>query len=211
MAVATAHSRAARRVMAILGAKALTGGETFEALNHAGSLAADLLIVLEDPEPPSCGAMSSDFARVLSGWVYTHLREGGRRALAPMPSVCELARRSEKHLKGMVLPGSLFEELGVNYIGPMDGQDVRALVATLRNMKRLRGPQLLHIVTRQAKDCAALARIPACVRFPRRPPPWRCRTCDRGEVPPVLATARSSGGGCAIWGRQMRASSASRR
>ena len=159
MAVATAHSRAARRVMAILGAKALTGGETFEALNHAGSLAADLLIVLEDPEPPSCGAMSSDFARVLSGWVYTHLREGGRRALAPMPSVCELARRSEKHLKGMVLPGSLFEELGVNYIGPMDGQDVRALVATLRNMKRLRGPQLLHIVTRQAKDCAALAPI----------------------------------------------------
>ena len=105
--------------------------------------------------------MSSDFARVLSGWVYTHLREGGRRALRPMPSVCELARRSEKHLKGMVLPGSLFEELGVNYIGPMDGQDVRALVATLRNMKRLRGPQLLHIVTRQAKDCAALRSDPS--------------------------------------------------
>jgi 1-deoxy-D-xylulose-5-phosphate synthase len=159
MAVAAAHSGATRQVVAILGAKALTGGEAFEALNHAGSLGADLLVVLEDPEPPAAGkakGMSSDFARVLSGWVYTRLREGGKKALSPMPSVCELARRSEKHLKGMVLPGSLFEELGVNYIGPMDGHDVRALVAMLRNMKRLRGPQLLHIVTRQeTRDVAA--------------------------------------------------------
>jgi 1-deoxy-D-xylulose-5-phosphate synthase len=160
MAVAAAHSGATRQVVAILGAKALTGGEAFEALNHAGSLGADLLVVLEDPEPPAAGnaqGMSSDFARVLSGWVYTRLREGGKKALSPMPTVCELARRSEKHLKGMVLPGSLFEELGVNYVGPMDGHDVRALVAMLRNMKRLRGPQLLHIVTRQDTRDAAVA------------------------------------------------------
>ena len=86
--------------------------------------------------------------------MYAHLREGGKKVLRPMPTVWELARRSEEHLKGMVLPGTLFEEMGFNYIGPMDGHDVKALVSTLRNVRKLRGPQLLHVVTRKGKGYA---------------------------------------------------------
>jgi 1-deoxy-D-xylulose-5-phosphate synthase len=100
------------------------------------------------------GALSNHFARALSGRVYAHLREGGKKVLRQMPTVWELARRSEEHLKGMVLPGTLFEEMGFNYIGPMDGHDVKALVRTLRNVRKLRGPQLLHVVTRKGKGYA---------------------------------------------------------
>jgi 1-deoxy-D-xylulose-5-phosphate synthase len=98
--------------------------------------------------------LSNQFARALSGRVYAHIRESGKKVLRPMPTVWELARRSEEHLKGMVLPGTLFEELGFNYIGPMDGHDVKALVSTLRNVRKLRGPQLLHVVTRKGKGYA---------------------------------------------------------
>src|SRR6266481_6229533 len=100
------------------------------------------------------GALSNHFARALSGRVYAHLREGGKKVLRQMPTVWELARRSEEHLKGMVLPGTLFEEMGFNYIGPMDGHDVKALVSTLRNIRKLRGPQFLHVVTRKGKGYA---------------------------------------------------------
>jgi 1-deoxy-D-xylulose-5-phosphate synthase len=161
MAVAATRRDEPRRVVAIIGDKALTGGMTFEALNHAGSLKSDLLIILEDSDTSDGGGLiSSDFARVLSGWVYTQLRESGKRALRQMPTVRELARRSEQHLKGMVLPGTLFEELGLNYIGPMDGHDIKALIATLRNLKRLHGPQLLHVVTRKGKGYTAAATGP---------------------------------------------------
>jgi 1-deoxy-D-xylulose-5-phosphate synthase len=100
------------------------------------------------------GALSNHFARALSGRVYAHLREGGKKVLKQMPTAWELARRSEEHLKGMVLPGTLFEEMGFNYIGPMDGHDVKALVSTLRNLRKLRGPQFLHVVTRKGKGYA---------------------------------------------------------
>src|SRR5579864_930059 len=132
-------------------------GMAFEALNHAGSLPADLLVILNDNDmsiSENVGALSNHFARALSGRVYAHLREGGKKVLRQMPTVWELARRSEEHLKGMVLPGTLFEEMGFNYIGPMDGHDVKALVSTLRNIKKLRGPQLLHVVTRKGKGYA---------------------------------------------------------
>jgi 1-deoxy-D-xylulose-5-phosphate synthase len=154
MAVASARLGESRRVVAIIGDGALTAGMAFEALNHAGSLPADLLVVLNDNDmsiSENVGALSNHFARVLSGRVYSHLREGGKKVLKQMPTVWELARRSEEHLKGMVLPGTLFEELGFNYIGPMDGHDVKALVSTLRNLKKLSGPQLLHVVTRKGK------------------------------------------------------------
>jgi 1-deoxy-D-xylulose-5-phosphate synthase len=157
MAVAAARSGASRRVVAIIGDGALTAGMAFEALNHAGSLPADLLVVLNDNDmsiSENVGALSNYFARALSGRVYTHLREGGKKVLRQMPAVWELARRSEEHLKGMVLPGTLFEEMGFNYIGPMDGHDVKALVSTLRNLRKLRGPQLLHVVTRKGKGYA---------------------------------------------------------
>jgi 1-deoxy-D-xylulose-5-phosphate synthase len=157
MAVAAAASGEERRVVAVIGDGALTAGMAFEALNHAGSLPSDLLVILNDNDmsiSENVGALSNHFARALSGRVYAHLREGGKKVLRQMPTVWELARRSEEHLKGMVLPGTLFEEMGFNYIGPMDGHDVKALVSTLRNLKKLRGPQFLHVVTRKGKGYA---------------------------------------------------------
>ncbi len=157
MAIAAARAGEDRRVVAIIGDGAMTAGMAFEALNHAGSLPADLLVILNDNDmsiSENVGALSNQFARALSGRVYAQLREGGKKVLRQMPTVWELARRSEEHLKGMVLPGTLFEELGFNYIGPIDGHDVKALVSTLRNIRKLRGPQLLHVVTRKGKGYA---------------------------------------------------------
>ena len=157
MAVAAAQLGEKRRAVAVIGDGALTAGMAFEALNHAGSLPNDLLVILNDNDmsiSENVGALSNYFARVLSGRVYAHLREGGKKMLRPMPTVWELARRSEEHMKGMVLAGTLFEEMGFNYIGPVDGHDVRALVSTLRNLRKLKGPQLLHVVTRKGKGYA---------------------------------------------------------
>jgi 1-deoxy-D-xylulose-5-phosphate synthase len=157
MAVAAAKRGEDRRAVAIIGDGALTAGMAFEALNHAGSLPADLLIILNDNDmsiSENVGALSNYLARMLSGRMYAHLREGGKKVLRQMPTVWELARRSEEHLKGMVLPGTLFEEMGFNYIGPIDGHDIKGLVATLGNVKKLRGPQLLHVVTRKGKGYA---------------------------------------------------------
>jgi 1-deoxy-D-xylulose-5-phosphate synthase len=157
MAVAAAGAGEDRRVVAVIGDGAMTAGMAFEALNHAGSLPADLLVILNDNDmsiSENVGALSNHFARALSGRVYAHLRESGKKVLRPMPTVWELARRSEEHLKGMVLPGTLFEEMGFNYIGPLDGHDVKALVRTLRNVRKLRGPQFLHVVTRKGKGYA---------------------------------------------------------
>ena len=157
MAVAAARLGIDRRVVAVIGDGAITAGMAFEALNHAGSLPNNLLVILNDNDmsiSENVGALSNHFARALSGRMYAHLREGGKKVLRQMPTVWELARRSEEHLKGMVLPGTLFEELGFNYIGPMDGHDVKALVSTLRNLSKLRGPQFLHVVTRKGKGYA---------------------------------------------------------
>src|ERR1700685_3089992 len=157
MAVAAAQRGEERRAVAIIGDGALTAGMAFEALNHAGSLPTDLLIVLNDNDmsiSENVGALSNYLARALSGRMYSHLRESGKKVLRQMPTVWELARRSEEHLKGMVLPGTLFEEMGFNYIGPIDGHDVKALVSTLRNLQKLRGPQFLHVVTRKGKGYA---------------------------------------------------------
>ena len=157
MAIAAARQGTQRRVVAVIGDGAMTAGMAFEALNHAGSLPNDLLVILNDNDmsiSENVGALSNYFASALSGRIYAHLREGGKKVLRQMPTVWELARRSEEHLKGMVLPGTLFEELGFNYIGPLDGHDVRALVGTLRNVRKLHGPQFLHVVTRKGKGYA---------------------------------------------------------
>jgi 1-deoxy-D-xylulose-5-phosphate synthase len=157
MAVAAAQRKEHRRAVAIIGDGALTAGMAFEALNHAGSLPTDLLIVLNDNDmsiSENVGALSNYLARALSGSMYSHLRESGKKVLRQMPTVWELARRSEEHLKGMVLPGTLFEEMGFNYIGPIDGHDVKALVSTLGNLQKLSGPQFLHVVTRKGKGYA---------------------------------------------------------
>jgi 1-deoxy-D-xylulose-5-phosphate synthase len=157
MAVANRISGSDRRVVAVIGDGAMSAGLAWEALNHAGSLDVDLLVVLNDNDmsiSENVGALSNYFARLLSGRMYAHLRAGGKKVLRKMPSAWELARRSEVHAKGMVLPGTMFEELGFNYIGPIDGHDVGALVTTLGNMRSLPGPQFLHVVTQKGKGYA---------------------------------------------------------
>lgn len=157
MAIAAASKRESRRVVAVIGDGAMSAGMAFEALNHAGSLDVDMLVILNDNDmsiSENVGAFSNYFARVLSGKLYATLREGGKKVLSRMPTVWELARRSEEHMKGMVLPGTIFEEMGFNYIGPIDGHDVNALVATLKNVRDLKGPQFLHVITRKGKGYA---------------------------------------------------------
>ncbi len=157
MAIAAARSGERRRVVSVIGDGAMSAGMAFEALNHAGSLDVDMLVVLNDNDmsiSENVGAFSNYFARVLSGKLYATLREGSKKVLKRMPTVWELARRSEEHMKGMVLPGTIFEELGFNYIGPIDGHDIGALVATLKNLRDLKGPQFLHIMTRKGKGYA---------------------------------------------------------
>ncbi|WP_297527984.1 1-deoxy-D-xylulose-5-phosphate synthase [Thiohalobacter sp.] len=157
MALAARRAGSRRRVVAVIGDGAMTAGQAFEALNHAGDARADLLVILNDNEmsiSPNVGALSSHLARLLSGRMYATVREGGKRILRNLPPVAELARRAEEHMKGMVVPGTLFEEMGFNYLGPIDGHDLPALVSTLRNVRELRGPQLLHVVTRKGKGYA---------------------------------------------------------
>jgi len=157
MALAAAQNGARRRVVAVIGDGAISAGQAFEALNHAGALDTDMLVVLNDNDmsiSENVGAMANYFARILAGKTYATLREGSKKILKRMPTVWELARRSEEHMKGMVLPGTMFEEMGFNYIGPIDGHDLGALVTTLRNQRELQGPQMLHIVTRKGKGYA---------------------------------------------------------
>ena len=154
MAIAASVRGERRHVVAILGENALNAGMVFEALNHAGSLPSDLLVILNDERDcltSAGGLLSAQFARAFAGPWYGQLREGGKRMLQQMPTMRELARRSEKHLKGMVLPGTLFEEMGFNYTGPVDRQDVKGLVRTLQNLQRLRGAQFLHIAAHPGK------------------------------------------------------------
>jgi 1-deoxy-D-xylulose-5-phosphate synthase len=157
MATAAAQRGEDRRAVAIIGDGAMSGGMAFEALNHAGSLSTDLLVVLNDNEmsiSEGVGALSAYFGRVLAGRFYSQLRQGGKKVLSQMPTMRELARRSEEHMKGMVLPGTMFEEMGFNYIGPIDGHDLKALVGALTNIRKLKGPQFLHVVTRKGKGYA---------------------------------------------------------
>ncbi len=157
MAIAAARKGEDRRAVAVIGDGAMSGGMAFEALNHAGTLPADLLVILNDNEmsiSEGVGALSRYFGRVIAGRLYSTLRKGGKKVLAPMPTIRELAARYEEHMKGMVLPGTMFEEMGFNYIGPIDGHDLKALVAALKNIRGLKGPQFLHVVTKKGKGYA---------------------------------------------------------
>ena len=154
MAMAAKAKGESRHHIAVIGDGALSAGMAFEALNHAGSLSPDLMVVLNDNDmsiSPPVGAIRGHLAKLLSGKLYTRVREGGKSALRGMPQLKELIGRWEEHTKGMLLPGTLFEELGFNYIGPMDGHDMESLIETLRNMKTMQGPRLLHVVTRKGK------------------------------------------------------------
>ncbi|MEW7971857.1 MAG: 1-deoxy-D-xylulose-5-phosphate synthase [Candidatus Thiodiazotropha endolucinida] len=155
MAVAAKQKGEKRNVVAIIGDGAMGAGMAFEALNQAGALDQDLLVILNDNDmsiSKPVGGFSNHLARLLSGKVYTSMREGGKSALSHLPhQVGDLVGRWEEHMKGMVMPGTLFEEMGFNYIGPIDGHDFETLVATLRNMRNMSGPRLLHVVTQKGR------------------------------------------------------------
>lgn len=155
MALAARQKGIDRKHVAVIGDGAMTAGMAFEALNHAGDVKADLLVVLNDNDmsiSKNVGSLNNYFARIFSGAFYTTVREGGKKVLDRLPSgFRELARRAEEHMKGMFVPGTLFEEMGFNYIGPIDGHDLDTLLDTLSNMKHLKGPQLLHVGTVKGK------------------------------------------------------------
>jgi len=158
MAVAAKNSGLKQKNVAVIGDGAMTAGMAFEALNHAGDMDADLIVILNDNNmsiSPNVGGMSNYFAKVISGKFYSTMREGSKKVLEVIPPVWELAKRAEEHMKGMIVPGTLFEELGFNYIGPVDGHDIPTLVATLRNISHLSGPQFLHVVTKKGKGYPA--------------------------------------------------------
>ena len=154
MALSAELQNTKRRVIGVIGDGALTGGMAFEALSHAGSLDTDMLVILNDNDmsiSPNVGGMSNYLAKILSGRLYHQVKETGKKVLSVTPALSEIAKRAEEHVKGMVVPGTLFEELGFNYIGPIEGHDLPTLLETLQNLKELDGPQFLHIVTKKGK------------------------------------------------------------
>ena len=157
MAIAARMQGQKRKSIAVIGDGALTAGMAFEALNHAPEVGADMLVVLNDNDMSisrNVGGMSNYLAKILSSRTYTSMREGSKKVLSRLPGAWEIARRTEEYAKGMLVPGTLFEELGWNYIGPIDGHDLPTLIATLRNMRDLSGPQFLHVVTKKGKGFA---------------------------------------------------------
>ncbi|MHB1494184.1 MAG: 1-deoxy-D-xylulose-5-phosphate synthase [Acidithiobacillus sp.] len=154
MAVAAKLRHKSREVVAIIGDGAMTAGLAYEALNNGGVLDADLLVILNDNEmsiSPNVGAVSQYLTRILSGRLYNTMREGAGQALSFVPPLRELARKAEEGVKGLVTPGTLFEEMGFHYFGPIDGHDLDALIPTLENLKKITGPRLLHVITKKGK------------------------------------------------------------
>lgn len=155
IAIAAEKENAGRKTVCVIGDGAITAGMAFEAINHAGSLHTDMLVILNDNEmsiSENVGALNNHLARLFSGSLYSHLREGGKKLLSGLPPIKEFVRRTEEQVKGFVSPvGTMFETLGFNYIGPIDGHDIEELISTLKNMRNLAGPQFLHIKTKKGK------------------------------------------------------------
>lgn len=172
------------KVIAVIGDGAMTAGMAFEALNHAGDLKSNLLVILNDNDMSisgNVGALSNYFARILSSKLYTSVRQNSKKVLARIPPMWEFARRTETHLKGMIAPGTLFEELGWNYLGPIDGHDIPSLLKTLANLKNMPGPQLLHVITQKGKGYA-----------PAEADPIKYHYVNKGFYNPTPATATTA-------------------
>ena len=185
MAVSAKIKKEKRRSVAVIGDGAMSAGMAFEALNNAGAMDVDLLVILNDNEmsiSPPVGALTNYLARLLSGRMYDTAKRASEHLLKRVPGMLELARRAEEHVKGMVTPSTLFEEFGFNYIGPIDGHDLDTLIATLVNIKKLRGPQFLHIVTRKGKGYKLAEEDPIAYHGP-------------GKFDPVEGIKRPTGGG----------------
>lgn len=219
LAVAAEKEDKNRKVVAVIGDGAMTAGMAFEALNHAGDINKDMLVILNDNEmsiSENVGALNNHLAKMLSGSFYTGFREGSKKILGNLPPIKELASRAEEHLKGMVVPSTFFEELGFNYIGPIDGHDVNGLVDTIGNMKNLKGPQILHIATKKGKGYEAAENDPikyhavpkfdpAEVNLPKSAPSlptysaifgdWLCRTAQDDKDLMAITPAMREGSG----------------
>ncbi|OBU31621.1 1-deoxy-D-xylulose-5-phosphate synthase [Photobacterium kishitanii] len=157
MAIAAEKEALGRKVVSVIGDGAITAGMAFEAMNHAGDIHSDMLVILNDNEmsiSENVGGLSNHLAHLLAGNFYASIREGGKKVLSNAPPIKEIVKRAEEHIKGMVVPSTMFEELGFNYIGPIDGHDIDELVKTLKNMRHLKGPQFLHVMTKKGKGYA---------------------------------------------------------
>ncbi|SFM65050.1 1-deoxy-D-xylulose-5-phosphate synthase [Ectothiorhodospira mobilis] len=188
MALAARQQGERRKAVAIIGDGAMTAGMAFEALNHAGDEKADLLVVLNDNKmsiSPNVGAMNRYLARLLSGPIYSSMREGSKRVLDRLPPMREFMRRAEEHVKGMITPGTLFEELGLNYYGPVDGHDLEGLVKMLRNLHSMEGPQLLHVVTHKGHGYEPAEKDPCTYHGVGRFDPERGVQNGKGNAAPT--------------------------
>ncbi|EML0278806.1 TPA: 1-deoxy-D-xylulose-5-phosphate synthase [Vibrio parahaemolyticus] len=187
LAISAQKEGKGRKVISVIGDGAITAGMAFEAMNHAGDVHPDMLVILNDNEmsiSENVGALNNHLAKVLSGSLYTSIREGGKKVLSGVPPIKELVRRTEEHLKGMVVPGTLFEEFGFNYIGPIDGHDVNELVKTLKNMRELKGPQFLHIMTKKGKGHEPAEKDPIGYHaVPKFDPSHNCLPKSSGSKP----------------------------
>ena len=174
MAIAAVHEREDRHAVAIIGDGALTAGMAFEALNNAGVSDCNLLVILNDNDmsiSPPVGALNRYLAQLISGQFYQTAKQVGKQVLKGAPPLFELAKRFEEHAKGMVVPATLFEKFGFNYIGPIDGHDLDSLIPTLQNIKHLGGSQFLHVVTKKGKGYEPAEADPVAYHFPGRMDP----------------------------------------
>ena len=163
MAIADRMQDRTSRAISVIGDGAMTAGLAFEALNHVADTEADLLVILNDNAMSisrNVGGLAKYFARILSSRLYLSMREGSKKILSRIPHAWEFAKKTEEHMKGMVVPGTLFDELGLNYMGPIDGHDLKSLINTLKNIKDLKGPQFLHIVTQKGKGYSPAEAFP---------------------------------------------------
>jgi 1-deoxy-D-xylulose-5-phosphate synthase len=173
-----------RHVVAVIGDGAMSAGMAFEALNNAGVMDTDLLVILNDNDmsiSPAVGAMNRYLARLMSGRFYAAAKKAGEKVLAGVPTLRELAKRVEEHAKGLVVPSTLFEEFGFNYVGPIDGHDLDSLIPTLKNIKELKGPQFLHVVTKKGQGYKLAEADPVLYHGP-------------GKFDPAQGIKKASGG-----------------
>jgi 1-deoxy-D-xylulose-5-phosphate synthase len=185
MAVAAKRKGEKRRAVAVIGDGAMSAGMAFEALNNAGAMDVDLLVILNDNEMSisrPVGALTNYLARLLSGRMYDTAKRASEHVLKRLPIAWELAKRAEEHVKGMVTPSTLFEEFGFNYIGPIDGHDLDALIPTLTNIQKLRGPQFLHVLTRKGQGYKLAEEDPITYHGP-------------GKFNPAEGIKKAAGGG----------------
>ncbi len=173
-----------RHVVAVIGDGAMSAGMAFEALNNAGVMDTDLLVILNDNDmsiSPAVGALNRYLARLMSGRFYAAARKAGEKVLAGMPPLWNLAKKVEEHAKGLVVPSTLFEEFGFNYVGPIDGHDLDSLIPTLKNIKELKGPQFLHVVTKKGQGYKLAEADPVLYHGP-------------GKFDPAQGIKKASGG-----------------